>query len=373
MAKYSLPEIIDMYQAGTINNIEEYIYLNLEKENSFFEGLLNSLTQNNITGSVFRLEDSKGSYFDISLERIQDISTNTATLYFKHYNYYTRTTATYYYFQKNYNNQNTTAYSNSTRSIQEITINASNLSSASIENNFKNYLNTNNGIEFISFSETPLSLKGYLIKFINKLQRKHEEADYYMSLAQLWLTPSYTYECNVSGITCGECSCSLIGNLLHIYTTLTLTSAAQTTIGTGNVTNRKIFTVFFNDIYDPEDKRYGINNSISVGHGSAYSAGNAQPASFHTYTRKPTAWTANTAYSSGAIVVANSKFYQCSTAHTSGSSFATTNWTQLTTPSGTSISINTLVAQTYIDAVVTSTTNYRLYIDIPVTRKKYEG
>lgn len=218
------------------------------------------------------------------------------------------------------------------------------------------------------------SLSGKLYELSRKIKRKNEEADYYISLADTIVKPDCTIHCPVTGITHGDTlSCSLVGNLLHIYVSLTLTSAAQTTIGTGNVTNRVICNIFFNDIYSDSKKAEGINNSITVGHGSAYSAGNAQPASFRTITRKPSTWTANTAYSSGTTVVANSKFYQCSTAHTSGSSFATTNWTQITTPSGTSISTDTLIAQIEIDAVVTSTTNYRLYIDIPVTRKPFQG
>ena len=44
------------------------------------------------------------------------------------------------------------------------------------------------------------------------------------------------------------------------------------------------------------------------------------------------AWVANHAYAVGDNVVANGKAYTCKTAHTSGSSFSTTNWTAIATP-----------------------------------------
>lgn len=65
--------------------------------------------------------------------------------------------------------------------------------------------------------------------------------------------------------------------------------------------------------------------------GSAYSITNAYAAD---YTDKG-AWKASTAYAVGDKVTNGSTSYICKTAHTSASSFATTNWNTLTTPSTT--------------------------------------
>jgi hypothetical protein len=47
------------------------------------------------------------------------------------------------------------------------------------------------------------------------------------------------------------------------------------------------------------------------------------------------AWQANTAYSVDDAIANNGGFYVCTSAHTSGSSFAGTDWTQLSAPNGT--------------------------------------
>lgn len=51
------------------------------------------------------------------------------------------------------------------------------------------------------------------------------------------------------------------------------------------------------------------------------------------------AWAANTVYAIDDSVTNNGGFYVCNTAHTSGSSFAGTDWTQLSAPNGTYVQV----------------------------------
>lgn len=99
---------------------------------------------------------------------------------------------------------------------------------------------------------------------------------------------------------------------------------------------------------------------------SAYSVSNAycDPVNNAHYTGS---WTANKAYSVGDTVTYSSKYYICKTAHTSGSSWSSSNWNASTTPysslavstsATTSITDGWLLQTSYADGNTLSTPDY---------------
>ena len=92
-------------------------------------------------------------------------------------------------------------------------------------------------------------LKTILEKTVDWLDRKNDKLDYYISLVQdpVWLSGTFT--AGQTGVTRSDSSFYMIGNYLHFYVVLNLTSAAQSTFGTGNVTNKEICHFTFSNVY----------------------------------------------------------------------------------------------------------------------------
>ena len=124
-------------------------------------------------------------------------------------------------------------------------------------------------------------------KIASKLYRLDRKLDHYENIYTTCITPTYTTSSSLSGVTVSSSAVRLIGNDLNIAMTLALTSAAQTTIGTGNVTNRELCTIDIpNFIYigSPTSNDNDNLNRISAygdrgAMSSGYSTGNACPTS----------------------------------------------------------------------------------------------
>jgi len=134
------------------------------------------------------------------------------------------------------------------------------------------------------------TLTTVLNKVTSILQSKISKADYYLAMCERVYTPS-DYDCvsNFSGVTISDKNLTLSGNMLLLYLNVTMTSTAQTKLGTGNVTNNCIATFTINDFYGPSitdpfnnsdriKRIAGIYNRIDGL--SGYSAGTASVATF---------------------------------------------------------------------------------------------
>lgn len=101
-------------------------------------------------------------------------------------------------------------------------------------------------------------LKTILEKTVDWLDEKNDKLNYYISLVQDPVALSGTFAADQTGVTCSESSFYLIGNYLYFYIYLSLTSAAQSTFGTGNVTNKDICHFTFSNVY------YGDNTNDTI-------------------------------------------------------------------------------------------------------------
>lgn len=169
-------------------------------------------------------------------------------------------------------------------------------------------------------------------KCIDKLKKINTKLDYMLRLPSEVISPSVSFTSNISGITTTTNTsivARLVGNYLYIFHQMTLTSAAQTSVGTGNLTAKLIGTYTFSNFVLTDSSIDNNTNlqkissktpkdsSFEVSSNSGYSSGNAQPASF---------------------------FWR------------------------SSISGTTLTVQLYVKAVKTATTNWQLGVLIPVLR-----
>lgn len=130
-----------------------------------------------------------------------------------------------------------------------------------------------------------MSMKALLTKIYDKLLKINTQLDY----AKLVRTQSYEWTHGtagfLSGVTLAGASFYLIGNLLYCLIQLNISSSAQTTIGTGNVTNRTLATFTFNNKCDTTstDNSVRITNVQGIGTysgiaaNSGYSSGSACP------------------------------------------------------------------------------------------------
>lgn len=122
-----------------------------------------------------------------------------------------------------------------------------------------------------------------------KLTRLNNKLDYYLNVASTCVVPTYTSASNYSGVSISGSSIKMMGNGLHFYCRLSLTSTAQNNIGTGNITNTDLvtFTItnFVNDGTPSNDDNINLTKIKTIrGEGSmttGYSTGNAQPAAAH--------------------------------------------------------------------------------------------
>lgn len=155
-----------------------------------------------------------------------------------------------------------------------------------------------NNIPYSNKSSTRSSgFHGLLSRVTNYVADKNDELDYYLSLCNEYIKPKHSVSSSISGITVTNSNIHIIGNYMHIYVALNLTSAAQTTIGTGDVTNVEVCNITIKDIYYPDysslnsvRRRYKISGydpnsqTLSSGGGSGSTAGHV--GSF--YINKPT-------------------------------------------------------------------------------------
>ena len=128
-----------------------------------------------------------------------------------------------------------------------------------------------------------------LNKITSILEAKISKADYYLAMCERVYAPDHTCVSKFSGVTISSKTLRLSGNLLFLYLSVTMTSAAQTNLGTGNVTNNCIATFTINDFFAPGSTT-PVNNSdrinrITAIYGridglSGYSTGNASVATF---------------------------------------------------------------------------------------------
>ena len=129
------------------------------------------------------------------------------------------------------------------------------------------------------------TLMQLLYAIIKKLRLKHRELDYYMSLCSTEYTPTFTTtKGSYNSVTTSDCSAALIGNYLCVDFRATMTSSQQTSVGTGDITNRSMGTMVFSDFYypDPSDLTNEERKPViyqltpyNIGAPTAYSTGNA--------------------------------------------------------------------------------------------------
>ena len=144
-------------------------------------------------------------------------------------------------------------------------------------------LQTNNLFTITNINRT---YYGLFRRMIQWLERRHSELDYYMSLCSTAITPSFTSAKGTYN-TVSDADACLIGNYLCIDFRASMTSSQQTSVGTGDITNRVMGTMTFSNFYygpdtvstlttnaERQGKIYGIQ-SYNVSALSAYSTGNA--------------------------------------------------------------------------------------------------
>ena len=132
-------------------------------------------------------------------------------------------------------------------------------------------------------------------KCIDKLKKINTKLDYMIRLGTEDYAPSVSFTSNISGITTASGTTlifCIVGNYLYIFHQLTLTSAAQTSVGTGSLTAKLVGTYTVNNFVlstpstnnDTNFQRISsstpVGASYEVSTNSGYSTGNAQPASF---------------------------------------------------------------------------------------------
>lgn len=185
-----------------------------------------------------------------------------------------------------------------------------------------------NGFNFIILYDN--ALYAWLNKCIKKLKKINTKLDYMLQLPSEVISPSVSFTSNISGISSsGNITARLIGNYLMLFDSLTLTSAAQTSVGTGSFTAKLVGTFTFSNFVLSSPSTSNSTNlqkiysttptgsSYEVTTNTGYTSGNAQPAAF---------------------------FWR------------------------TSISGTTLTVQLYVKAVKTATANWQLGALIPVLR-----
>ena len=136
------------------------------------------------------------------------------------------------------------------------------------------------------FSNVNRTYYGLFRRMIQWLERRHSELDYYMSLCSTAITPSFTSAKGTYN-TVSDADARLIGNYLCIDFRASMTSSQQTSVGTGDITNRVMGTMTFSNFYygpdtistlttnaERQNKIYGIQ-SYNISALSAYSTGNA--------------------------------------------------------------------------------------------------
>ena len=128
-------------------------------------------------------------------------------------------------------------------------------------------------------------LYNLLQKIVQKLKLKHRELNYYMSLCSTVYTPTFTTtKGSYNSVTTSDCSAALIGNYLCVDFRATMTSSQQTSVGTGDITNRSMGTMVFSDFYynsgytdlTNEERKPVIYQlpPYNIGAPTAYSTGN---------------------------------------------------------------------------------------------------
>jgi len=133
-------------------------------------------------------------------------------------------------------------------------------------------------------------LYSMLDRITTKIRYLNLKLDYYLNVISQCLSIEHTITPNVTGVTVAASAVRLIGNDLNISIRLSLTSAAQTTIGTGNITNTDLCTITIDDFLHTTGGTY-VDESLNLSHinavpkevcmSSGYSSGNACPAAFH--------------------------------------------------------------------------------------------
>ena len=141
--------------------------------------------------------------------------------------------------------------------------------------------------------------RSFLYRMLHYLTQLNAECDYLIRIAETSINVTTTFssvlQSNLSGVTASTHSEYLIGNYLTVRAVINVNSTAQSTIGTGNVTNRLLCTIKIPDFYYPSsgDTSYAsltneqkFTRASSVGSYSqaiptGTSSGNAQPATFY--------------------------------------------------------------------------------------------
>lgn len=132
-------------------------------------------------------------------------------------------------------------------------------------------------------------LLSFFQRILRRLDRWNKKLDYYLNITSYCEYVDHEIASNYSGVTIAAHAVRLIGNSLNISVRLSLTSTAQNNIGTGNITNLQLCTITIDNIWnDGSPSSNEATNLSQIANASAsgsmcsgYSAGNAQPASFH--------------------------------------------------------------------------------------------
>lgn len=127
-----------------------------------------------------------------------------------------------------------------------------------------------------------------LREIVDKLSNINKRLDYYIHLTEASAIVAPKFSTTTSGVTQAHLESYLIGNMLTIDVWVNLTSAAQTTFGTGNITNREVCKLTYSDIFDFMDssdslRPFKIASIPPAGLGAFtdYSNGTAHIASFY--------------------------------------------------------------------------------------------